>query len=214
MKGFERVRLQAVRGLYAITPDELNTAELLRKVALVLRGGAQVLQYRNKLANAELRLAQAVALRELSNEFATTFIINDDVQLAQQVAADGVHLGGDDASIAEARKQLGNNKIIGASCYTRLQLAQQATLQGANYVAFGAFFASSVKPNAPVATVELLQQARLELNVPLVAIGGITLQNAKQLIAAGADALAVISAVFNADDIQAAAQQFSELNFS
>ena len=203
-----------IKGLYAITPDELNTAELLRKVALVLRGGAQVLQYRNKLANAELRLAQAVALRELSNEFATTFIINDDVQLAQQVAADGVHLGGDDASIAEARKQLGNNKIIGASCYNRLQLAQQATLQGADYVAFGAFFASSVKPNAPVATVELLQQARLELNVPLVAIGGITLQNAKQLIAAGADALAVISSVFNADDIQAAAQQFSELNFS
>jgi thiamine-phosphate pyrophosphorylase len=200
-----------IDGLYAITPDELNTAELLRKVELVLQGGAQVLQYRNKLADAELRLDQATALRKLTGEFATTFIINDDVKLARQVAADGVHLGRDDGSVAAARALLGDDKIIGVSCYNRLELAQQAVQQGADYVAFGAFFASTVKPNAPVASLELLQQARRELSVPIVAIGGITQHNGKQLIEAGADALAVISAVFGATDIQYAAQQFSTL---
>jgi thiamine-phosphate pyrophosphorylase len=200
-----------INGLYAITPDELNTAELLRKVGLVLQGGARVLQYRNKLADSELRVVQATALRKLSSEFSVTFIVNDDVQLANQVAADGVHLGSDDGSVAETRKRLGNDKIIGVSCYNRLELAQQAVQQGADYVAFGAFFASSVKPNAPVATLELLPQARRELSVPIVAIGGITQQNGMQLIEAGADALAVISAVFGATDIQYASQQFSTL---
>jgi thiamine-phosphate pyrophosphorylase len=200
-----------INGLYAITPDELNTAELLRKVGLVLQGGARVLQYRNKLADRELRVVQATALRKLSSEFSVTFIVNDDVQLANQVAADGVHLGSDDGSVAETRKRLGNDKIIGVSCYNRLELAQQAVQQGADYVAFGAFFASSVKPNAPVATLELLPQARRELSVPIVAIGGITQQNGMQLIEAGADALAVISAVLGATDIQYASQQFSTL---
>ena len=122
-----------------------------------------------------------------------------------------MHLGGDDGSVAAARKCLGNDKIIGVSCYNHIEIAQQAVQQGADYVAFGAFFASSVKPNAPVATLELLQQARRELSVPIVVIGGITLQNGNQLIKAGADALAVISAVFGATDIQHAAQQFSTL---
>jgi thiamine-phosphate pyrophosphorylase len=200
-----------IKVLYAITPDELNTAELLRKVELVLQGGAQVLQYRNKLADAELCVVQATALRKLTSEFSATFIVNDDVQLAHQVAADGVHLGGDDGSVSEARKRLGNDKIIGVSCYNRIELAQQAVQQGADYVAFGAFFSSSVKPNAPVATLELLQQARRELSLPIVAIGGVTIQNGKQLIEVGADALAVISAVFGATDVQQAAQQFSTL---
>ncbi len=200
-----------ISGLYAITPDELDTAELLRKVKLVLQGGTQILQYRNKLADSELRVVQATALRDLTAKSTVTFIVNDDVQLAYQVAADGVHLGSDDGSVAETRKRLGNDKIIGVSCYNRFELALQAMQQDANYVAFGAFFASSVKPNAPVATLELLQQARRELSVPIVAIGGITLQNGKQLIEAGADALAVISAVFGATDIKQAAQQFSTL---
>ncbi len=200
-----------IKDLYAITPDELNTVELLRKVEWVLQGGAQVLQYRNKLAESELRVVQATLLRQLTSEFSATFIVNDDVQLAHQVAADGVHLGSDDGSVAEARQRLGNDKIIGVSCYNHIELAQQAVQQGADYVAFGAFFASSVKPNAPVATLELLQQARRELSVPIVAIGGISLQNCEQLIEAGADGLAVISAVFGATDIQKAAQQFSTL---
>ena len=200
-----------ISGLYAITPDELNTAELLRKVRLVLQGGARVLQYRNKLDDGELRLVQTNALRKLTKEFGATFIINDDARLAWQVNADGVHLGSGDGSVVEARKLLGGDKKIGVSCYNRLELAHLAVQQGANYVAFGAFFPSSVKPDAPVVTLELLLQARSELNVQIVAIGGIDLQNGRQLIEVGADALAVISAVFGATDIQQATQQFSTL---
>lgn len=184
---------------------------MLRKAERVLQGGARILQYRNKCADSALCWVQATALRKLTKKFSTTFIINDNVLLAEQTAADGVHLGRDDGSIAEARAQLGNDKIIGVSCYNRLELARHATQQGADYVAFGAFFASPVKPNAPVATLELLRQARRELSQPIVAIGGITPQNGKQLIEAGADALAVISAVFSTLDIQQAAQQFSTL---
>ncbi|HZW85990.1 MAG TPA: thiamine phosphate synthase [Gallionella sp.] len=203
-----------IKGLYAITPDESNTAELLRKVKLALLGGARVLQYRNKLADTALRLQQANALRDLTNEFSVPLIINDDAVLARQVAADGVHLGGADMGVQAARKQLGADKIIGVSCYNQVSLAQAAVLQGADYVAFGSFFASTVKPDAVLATFDLLRLARRELLVPLVAIGGITAHNGPQLLASGADALAVISAVFAAQDIQSAAQQLSHLKFS
>src|SRR5574340_209783 len=199
-----------ISGLYAITPDETDTAELLRKVRLALRGGARVLQYRNKAADAELRLRQAEALRGLTREFAVPLIVNDDVALAQQADADGVHLGGADGSVADARAVLGS-RLIGVSCYNRLTLAHEAVSLGADYVAFGSFFASSVKPQAVVATLDLLRQARRELAVPLVTIGGITPQNGKQLLEAGANALAVISAVFSAPDIEGAAREFSNL---
>ncbi len=202
-----------INGLYAITPDEADTAELLRKVRLALLGGARLLQYRNKTANEVLRLKQARALRELTREFAVPLFINDDAVLAQQVAADGVHLGGEDGSVAAARAVLGDARLIGVSCYNRLDLAREAVTQGADYVAFGSFFASTVKPNARVATPDLLRQARREIALPLVAIGGITAQNGAQLLEAGANALAVISAVFAAPDIQGAAQQFSNLNY-
>jgi thiamine-phosphate pyrophosphorylase len=201
----------AIKGLYAITPDELNTPELLRKVRLVLQGGARVLQCRNKTADAALRLQQAQALRLLTREFAATFIVNDDAQLAAQVDADGVHLGGEDGSVAAARALLGETKIIGVSCYNRAPLAAEAVRAGADYVAFGAFFPSSVKPEAVRAEPELLAWARRELAVPLVAIGGITQANGAALVQAGADALAVISAVFDAADIRSAAQEFSTL---
>lgn len=204
----------AIGGLYAITPDERDTAELLRKVRLALQGGARVLQYRNKCADAALRLEQALALRALTREFSVPLIVNDDAPLARQIDADGVHLGGADGSVMAARKVLGSGKLIGASCYNRLSLAHEAVSQGADYVAFGSFFASAVKPDAVVATPDLLQQARRELAVPLVAIGGITVHNGGQLVAAGAHALAVISALFGALDIQEAARQFSNLNFS
>lgn len=203
-----------ISGLYAITPDEQDTAELLRKVRQALLGGARVLQYRNKTANPKLRREQASVLRELTREFAVPLIINDDVMLAQQADADGVHLGGEDGSAAEARSVLGDGKIIGVSCYNRLVLAREAVSLGANYVAFGSFFPSTVKPEAAVATPDLLRQARSEMTVPLVAIGGINLQNAAQLLEVGADALAVISAVFDAADIRSAARQFANLNFS
>ncbi len=201
----------SIKGLYAITPDQLDTAELLRKTKLVLQGGATVLQYRNKLADADLQLIQAVALRNLTREFGAIFIINDNALLAQQVAAEGVHLGGADGTIAAARALLGNDKLIGVSCYNRFHLAHSAVQNGADYVAFGAFFASSVKPNVPFASLALLQQARREIALPIVAIGGITVENGASLIAAGADALAVISGVFSAPDIKYSARQFSEI---
>jgi thiamine-phosphate pyrophosphorylase len=212
MKGHNRN--SPIKGLYAITPGEADTAELLRKTRLVLLGGALVLQYRNKAADAVLRLEQARALRELAHEFSVPLIINDDAGLAQQVEADGVHLGSEDGSIAAARALLGNGKLIGVSCYNRMALAHDVVRQGADYVAFGSFFASAVKPGAVAASPDLLQQARREIDLPLVAIGGITAQNGAMLLEAGANALAVISAIFDADDIQAAARQFSSFNFS
>lgn len=205
------VKRPAINGLYAITPDELNTTKLLLKVRLALQGGARVLQYRNKSADAALKLHQALALRQLTREFNTTFIVNDDVHLAVAVDADGIHLGGEDVRVETARVLLGSTKIIGVSCYNRAPLAFEAVQQGADYVAFGAFFSSSVKPEAVQANVALLQSARRELNVPIVAIGGITHQNGVVLVEAGADALAVISALWNAPDIKASAQGFSTL---
>jgi len=200
-----------ISGLYAVTPNITDTEELLRKTRLVLQGGARVLQYRNKSADAKLKSQQAQALRKLTREFGTTYIVNDDVRLATQVDADGVHLGGDDGSMAEARALLGSQKLIGVSCYNQPSLAHEAVKQGADYVAFGAFFPSSVKPGAVKAEAAMLQTARLELKVPIVAIGGITLANCPVLIQAGADALAVISALFDAPDIEVAAREFSTL---
>ncbi len=202
---------KSINGLYAITPDTRDTADLLTKTRQVLQGGARVLQYRNKLADADLQVIQARALRDLTREFNCVFIINDNAALAQQVDADGVHLGGDDGSVVAARALIGADKIIGVSCYNRFDLAQQAVADGADYVAFGSFFASSVKPHAVVASLALLQQARREISLPIVTIGGITLENAPSLFAAGADAVAVISAVFAVPDCETAARQFAAL---
>jgi thiamine-phosphate pyrophosphorylase len=200
-----------IRGLYAITPDETDTSELLRKVRLALEGGARVLQYRNKVATAELKLRQAHALRQLTSEFECIYLVNDDTQLATQVDADGVHLGGEDGSMEVARTLLGTSKIIGVSCYNHASLAYDAAKQGADYVAFGAFFSSRVKPDAVKAELGMLQTARTKLSLPIVAIGGITQQNGASLIKAGADSLAVISALWNTPDIHASAQEFSKL---
>lgn len=201
----------AIKGLYAITPDEPDTATLLSQVEQALRGGARILQYRNKSADAPLKLQQACALRELTRRFDTAFIVNDDAALAAAVGADGVHLGGEDGGIVNARALLGKDRIIGASCYNRAPLAQQAVRQGADYVAFGAFFTSSIKPEAVKADEQLLRSVRSGLTVPIVAIGGITVQNGAQLVQAGADALAVISALWNAPDIAQAAREFDNL---
>lgn len=200
-----------IAGLYAITPDCADTAELLRRSRLALQGGARVLQYRSKLADAGLRREQALALRALTREYGATYIVNDDALLAQAVEADGVHLGAEDGEIVAARTVLGTHKLIGVSCYNRMDLARAAMQAGADYVAFGAFFPSRVKPEAVTAELGLLREARRTLNVPVVAIGGVTAQNGAILIEAGADALAVISAVFDAPDIAAGAQEFSKL---
>lgn len=205
------IRARGIKGLYALTPDSTDTADLLRRVRLALSGGVQVLQYRNKLADASLRLSQAQALRALTREYGVTFIVNDDAQLAALVDADGVHLGAADGDIKTARALLGNGRLIGVSCYNQLPLAQAAVLAGADYVAFGAFYSSTVKPDAAVATLDLLREARAKLGVPIVAIGGISAGNGAVLVQAGADALAVISAVFDAADIQLAAQNLAKL---
>lgn len=199
-----------ISGLYALTPDAANLTEIEAGVAACLAAGAGVVQYRNKQADAPHQtIAQAVGA--LCQQHNTIFIINDDVELAIATDADGVHLGKDDGDIANARRQLGADKIIGVSCYNSLQRALEAEQQGADYVAFGSMFASPTKPHAPRATLELLAEAKQRLQIPIVAIGGITLQNAASVVAAGADAIAVINAVFAAPDVGRAAKQFSEL---
>lgn len=202
---------RAIKGLYALTPDSLDTEDLLRRVRLALAGGVRVLQYRNKIADAALRLVQAQAIRLLTREFAAVFIVNDDAQLAAAAGADGVHLGAADGAINSARILLGHDKLIGVSCYNKLALAHEAAKAGADYVAFGAFYTSSVKPEAAVATLALLRAARAELALPIVAIGGINADNGAALVEAGADALAVISAVFDAADIQQSAKNLTKL---
>lgn len=198
-----------IKGLYAITPDETNTDVLLTKVALALQGGVSVLQYRNKLADQALQTQQARAILPLCRQHGVPLIINDSVNLCLALDADGVHIGADDGNLAEIRTKIGKGKLLGASCYNRLDLALAAAKAGVDYVAFGACFASSTKPNAPVADLGLFGQANAQLTIPSVAIGGITLANAPQAIAAGASSLAVIHAIFNADDVKLAASQFS-----
>jgi len=200
-----------ISGLYAITPDHADTGLLVRQVRAVLAGGAQALQYRNTIADARTRLEQAGALRTLCQTYAALFIINDDIALAARVGADGAHLGKHDASMKNARAALGAGKIIGVSCYDNLGRARNAAAQGADYIAFGSFFPSPTKPAAVRPGLDLLQEARRQLTLPLVAIGGIDLHNAPMAIAAGADAVAVISALFTATDIEAAARGFCGL---
>ncbi len=201
----------AINGLYAVTPDSADTADLSRRCVMALAGGARLLQYRNKVADSATRLAQAHALRAITREYGAVLIVNDDPWLAAEVDADGVHLGAGDSKVAVARTVLGAGKLIGASCYNRMSLAVDAVGAGADYVAFGAFFASSVKPGAVKAEMGLLRTAKHELGVPIVAIGGINAQNGAALIEGGADALAVISAVFDANDIASAARDLKEL---
>lgn len=202
--------LLPIRHLYAITPDITDLKDLLQRAEACLTGGASVLQYRNKTPGvAHLPIAQALAA--LCRRFGVPFIVNDDVDLALAANAHGLHLGRDDGDIAVAREKLGKNSIIGISCYGNINLALAAQAAGANYVAFGSMFASPTKPLAPPAPLSLLTQAKAQLQIPIVAIGGITLQNAPQAIAAGADAVAVISAVFDAPDIKRAAEDFSNL---
>lgn len=201
----------ALRGLYAITPDLAATAQLLGRVALALRGGARLVQYRNKRAGPALRREQAAALVALCRDHAARLIVNDDLALALDVCADGVHLGREDGDLASARAALGPQRILGVSCYNDLERAAEAGRSGADYVAFGSVFASPTKPGAVRAPLTMLSEARRELGLPVCAIGGITLDNAPSLIAAGADLLAVVSDLFDAPDIQARAAAYSLL---
>jgi len=199
-----------LRGLYVITEDRrLGPGQLVAAVEAALRGDARVVQYRDKSADHQRRLDEARALKALCDRYRVPLLINDDLELASDCGAAGVHLGRDDPDVPSARARLPAGSLIGVSCYNRFELAEQAVMQGADYVAFGSFFPSPTKPRAVRAEPDLLRRARRELAVPAVAIGGISPENGAALVQAGADMLAVISAVFAAPDIEAAARAFA-----
>jgi thiamine-phosphate pyrophosphorylase len=228
-----RVRQAFMHGLYAITPDMADTARLYELVEASLRGGARMVQYRNKTAGPALRASQAQALLGLCRKHGVPLIINDHIELCLNLDADGLHLGAMDIAVdinmdmpgglAQARRRLGTDRILGVSCYNRFELAQQAKEQGADYVAFGACFVSATKPAAASAPLQLISRARDELDIPVVAIGGITRDNAPLAIKAGASSIAVIGALFSATnssaggaqsaapDVEIAAREFSQL---
>ncbi len=200
-----------LRGLYAITDESLiPEAQFHHIIKQALQGGATIIQYRDKSDNDEKRKRQATELRTLCNQYNALLLINDDLELAQYVNADGIHLGENDASIPEARETLGAAAIIGVSCYNQLELAIKAESEGANYVAFGAFFTSTIKPEARAAELDLLSEARTHLNIPICAIGGITTNNAKQVFDAGADMAAVISGLFAYQQVKSVCRQIAD----
>ena len=198
-----------LRGLYAITPDCADSASLVERVERALDGGVAALQYRNKLAARAQRILEAKSLGRLCRVRGIPLIVNDDVELALEAGADGAHLGRDDGDLAAARALL-RGKLLGASCYASLDAARAALAAGADYVAFGSVFPSPTKPGAVRAPLALFAEARA-LGVPLVAIGGVTLGNAPQLLRAGADCVAVISDLFDAPDIAARARAYGKL---
>jgi thiamine-phosphate pyrophosphorylase len=191
-----------LRGLYGITPEDIG-----RVAPAVASGVLCALQYRNKSAPAARRLEEARTLALLCRRHGVPFIVNDDLELALEIGADGLHLGLEDGDLAAARAQM-PGRILGASCYDRLELAQRAVAAGADYVAFGSVFASPTKPGAVRAPLALFGH---DLGVPKVAIGGVTVENAPQLAAAGADAVAVISDLFDAPDVAARAREYAKV---
>ena len=199
-----------MQGLYAITDSNLiSDTNFLQSVEQAIIGGAKIIQYRNKCSNQDI--TQAIALKNLCQKYQIPLIVNDNIQLAQQISADGVHLGKDDADLIIAREILGNKVIIGISCYNKISLAKQAVKSGADYIAFGSFFNSPTKPKATSCDINILLEARKIFTGPIVAIGGITPNNGNTLITAGADCLAVISGIFGQTDITAAAQKYAKL---
>lgn len=201
-----------LQGLYGLTDAQLMPTDIamLEQVEAALKGGMRLLQYRDKSNDHNRRLRQARALLDLCRQYDCPLLINDDVELAQASGADGVHLGQQDGSVAAAREYLGKQALIGQTCHDRLELAHYAIRQGADHVAFGAFFPSLTKPGATPAPLGLLQEARAQLDVPVVAIGGISVDNAAQVIEAGADLVAVIHALFAADNIERQADRFAQ----
>jgi len=200
-----------MRGLYIVTPDWDETHRLLQVTQRALEGGATMVQYRHKNASAALRLEQAKRLWILCHAYERALIINDDVDLCLAAGADGVHVGATDASVAQARKALGPEKIVGASCYGELQRARDACDAGASYVALGGFYPSRVKEYPVTTPLDLIGQLKAQIALPVVVIGGMTPANAAPLIAQGADMVAAISGVYMASDPEVAAREFSAL---
>ncbi len=200
-----------ISGLYAITPNDLDTSRLCKNVEFALRGGASVVLYRNKVADSGLRLIQASALLALCRSYGVPLVINDHLDLCAQIDADGLHLGATDCDLGAARRLLGADKIIGASCYNQLALAQKAELDGASYVAFGECFSTESEPNAVNVPLSMFKEAKQSLFIPLLAVGGITLENASEVIQAGATSIATMEGLFDAKNIQETSQAFVRL---
>lgn len=200
-----------MRGLYLVTPNWNDTERLLAATEAALRGGAALVQYRHKDADAVLRIEQATALLALCRRHGTPLVINDHLDLCMHLDADGVHVGGTDIAVDHARRLLGADKIVGASCYGELALARAAQAAGASYAAFGGFYPSPVKKYTFVTAPALLTEARAELTLPLVVIGGMTPQNAAPLVARGADMVAAITSVYGEADPEEAARRFGAL---
>lgn len=200
------------QGLYVITDENHSDfSTMLRKTEKTLASGAKFLQYRSKQTNAEILLKEARQLQKICHKYHVPLIINNNVALATQIHADGVHLGKTDMSVTTARKKLGENATIGCSCYNDLDRARRAVARGADYIAFGAFFKSPNKPLATRAELSIIQQAKREFSLPVVAIGGITPENGLALIDAGADILAVISGIYAADNSSARVAEYLQL---
>lgn len=200
-----------MKGLYLVTPDWDDTKKLLDVTEAGLRGGATLVQYRHKTASAQQRKEQAAQLQALCRRYARPFIINDFVELCIELDADGIHVGGTDASVAQVRAAVGPSKIVGASCYGSMQLARDAYQAGASYVAFGGFYPSRVKKYEVTTQPEIVAQARKEIPVPNVVIGGMTQENSAPLVKQGAHMVAAISSVYMVDDPEAAARGFAAL---
>jgi len=201
-----------LKGLYAITDTEaFNQFGVENTINQLIEGDAQVIQFRDKLNSHSTRKSQCLLIQEICSQSGTTFIINDDVKLAKEVNADGVHLGKNDCSVANAREQLGSDKIIGLSCYNQLNLAINAQKDCADYIAFGSFFPSQTKPDANSVSIAFLEQATSQLSIPICAIGGITYANAKILVKAGADLVAVITDLYRSEHIKSNALALSKI---
>ena len=202
--------IDRIRGLYAVTPDEPDTPRLVGLVQAALDGGARLVQYRNKVAAPQLRRKQAEALLAICRRADVPLIVNDELALAAEIGADGVHLGRDDGDASDARKRLAG-KLLGVSCYNELSRASAAERAGADYVAFGRFFSSVTKPGDTRASLALVAEAKRQIRLPIVAIGGITLEDTPALIAGGIDAVAVVSALFSSSDVCNTARRFAAL---
>lgn len=204
-------RQWSLRGLYIVTPDWDDTEKLVGATEQAIKGGATLVQYRHKTADAVLRKEQASALLQVCRRHNTPFIINDYVDLCMALDAEGIHVGGTDASVAEVRAQVGRDKIVGASCYGTLQLARDACAAGASYVAFGGFYPSRVKKYDFRTAPEIVAESKQEISLPVVVIGGMTQENCLPLIAQGTDMVAAISSVYMTQDAEAAARRFAAL---
>ena len=200
-----------IKGLYAITPDMADLNTLIQKTKMAIEGGAFMVQYRSKIQDRDVKIQQCDAILRLCREYKVPCIVNDDVDMCRILKADGVHLGEKDDNIAEVRSILGGDAIIGSSCYDQLSRAKEAQKEGASYVAFGAMFETSTKPHAPRASLALLREAKSQIQIPIVAIGGITMNNAHEVIETGIDAIAVINSLYESNSIKETAETFSRM---